>query len=72
MCVQPSMEADECARPMTPPHLKKYRKSYTGQPGFKSVHPGLFEDVENLDKNAAYGKPTNAAKSEHVNKVLKA
>jgi hypothetical protein len=52
--------------------LKKYRKSYTGQPGFKSVHPGLFEDVENLDKNAAYGKPTNAAKSEHVNKVLKA
>jgi hypothetical protein len=36
------------------------------------VHPGLFEDVENLDRNAEYGKPTHAAKSEHVNKILKA
>jgi len=63
MCIMPDAFGfggeDDYAQPSTPDRLKKYRKSHTGQPGFRTVHPGLVEDAENLDRNAAYGKATN-------------
>jgi len=36
----------------------------------KQVHPGLKEDLENIDQNRAYGKVTFA--SDHVGEVMKA
>ena len=72
MCIHPqAFDFDEeVGKPRTPEKLRKYRKSHTGQPGFRSVHPGLVEDVENLDRNAAYGKSTHS--SMHVGQVIKA
>lgn len=72
MCIQPMTFdfEEEVSKPRTPEKLRKYRKSHTGQPGFRTVHPGQVEDVENLDRNVAYGKSTHS--SMHVETVMKA
>ena len=61
---------EEVDKPRTPEKLKKYRKSHTGQPGFRSVHPGLVEDSENLNRNAAYGYGKSTFSSMHVGQVI--
>lgn len=55
--------------PSTPPHVKKYRKSFHNQPGIRQVHPGMLGD-NNRPPTHIYGKPTG--ESEHVEKVIKA
>jgi hypothetical protein len=57
-------------RESTPEHIKKYRMSYRNEPGIRIVHPGLIADVENLDRNSAFGKQSLA--SEKVDEVVKA
>lgn len=55
--------------PDTPPHIKKYRKSFNNQPGIKQKHYGLVDD--NMpDQRFTYGKQT--IESEHVGEVIKA
>ena len=44
--------------------------SYRNEPGIRIVHPGLIADVENLDRNSAFGKQSLA--SEKVDEVVKA
>jgi hypothetical protein len=68
--------ADKCVKqdqfyqaPDTPPHIKKYRKSFNNQPGMKQKHYGMADDPE-LDNNFAFGKKTYG--SEHVGEVIKA
>jgi hypothetical protein len=44
--------------------------SYRNEPGIRIVHPGLIADVENIDRNSAFGKHSLA--SEKVDEVVKA
>lgn len=60
----------ESMRSTTPEHIRKYRKSTNGEPGVIIVHPGLKEDVENMDRNRAFGKKATAC--DQVSKVIKA
>ena len=53
--------------PDTPPHIKKYRKSFNNQPGIKQKHYGLVDDQIPVD---TFGKKTYG--SEHVEEVIKA
>lgn len=55
--------------PDTPPHIKKYRKSFNNQPGIKQKHYGLVDD-DMPDQRFTYGKQT--IESEHVGEVIKA
>jgi len=55
-------------RPPTPEGVRKYRKSYFSEAGQRVVHPGLIDDVKNLDLNAKYGKTT--ADSDHVENIF--
>ena len=55
--------------PSTPPHIKKYRKSFHNQPGIKQRHYGQVEDALPGDK-FVFGKKTHG--SEHVGEVIKA
>ena len=57
-------------RPQTPEHIRKYRASTNGQPGVRQVHPGMAEDVQNIDFYKAYGVKTN--RNEQLETVLKA
>jgi len=68
--------SDKCIRqdehyraPDTPPHIKKYRKSFNNQPGIKQKHYGLADDPI-PDGRFVYGKKTYG--SEHVSEVIKA
>ena len=69
-CIRPGFVPTETQRSTTPEHIKKYRKSTNGEPGVIVVHPGLREDVENMDRNRAFGKIITA--SDPVSKVIKA
>lgn len=51
----------------TPPHIKKYRKSYKTQAGVKILHYGVADDQGPVE-NHIYGKKT--LYSDHVNEVL--
>ena len=66
-CLRPNTQ-----EPTTPPHLKKYRKSYQNQPGIKQVQPGMFDDRPKVDdtENFRFGKKTTLG--EHVTEVIKA
>lgn len=55
--------------PGTPPHIKKFRKSFNNQPGVKQQHYGMVDDPT-PDEKFSYGKKTYA--SEHVDEVIKA
>lgn len=55
--------------PGTPPHIKKYRKSFNNQPGVKQKHYGLADDPDH-DPRFVFGKKTYG--SEHVGEVIKA
>ena len=55
--------------PGTPPHIKKFRKSFNNQPGVKQTHYGVADDPK-LDENVALGKKTYG--SEHVDEVIRA
>ena len=66
-CLKPDFYKNE---PPTPEHIKKYRKSFQNQPGFKQVHPGMIEDKRNVPENFSYGVKTNH--SDHVDSVIKA
>jgi hypothetical protein len=55
--------------PNTPPHIKKYRKSFNNQPGVKQKHYGLVGDPT-PDEKFSFGKKTY--ESEHVSNVIKA
>lgn len=68
--------ADKCVKqdvfyqpPGTPPHIKKYRKSFNNQPGVKQKHYGLADDPTH-DEKFVFGKKTYG--SEHVGEVIKA
>jgi hypothetical protein len=41
-----------------------------GEPGVRQVHPGMRADIENLDRNRAYGKIGEP--SDPVSMVIKA
>jgi len=41
-----------------------------GEPGVRQVHPGMRADIENLDRNRAYGKIGEP--SDPVSLVIKA
>lgn len=69
-CIQPDITANSSERSSTPEHIKKFRKSTTGQPGVRVVHPGMREDAENIDRNRAFGKIVTA--SDPVGSVIKA
>lgn len=53
--------------PDTPPHIKKYRKSFNNQPGIKQRHYGLVDDSL---PDQTFGKKTYG--SEHVDEVIRA
>jgi hypothetical protein len=55
-CIQPNLSQSSFDRSATPEHIKKYRKSMNGEPGVRQVHPGMRADIENLDRNRAFGK----------------
>ena len=62
MCINPHTfpdqnEPDE--RASTPERLFKYRKTHNAVPGIKTVHPGMYDDIENRDiSNTTFGKNT--------------
>ena len=55
--------------PETPPHIKKYRKSFNNQPGIRQKHYGVADDPTRAI-NFPYGKKTY--NSEHVSEVIRA
>lgn len=69
-CIQPDLTQSSIDRPTTPEHIRKYRKSMNGEPGVRQVHPGMRADIENLDRNRAYGKIGEP--SDPVSMVIKA
>ena len=70
ICIKPYTTESASQRQFTPEHIKKYRKSTNGEPGVRVVHPGMREDVENMDRNRAFGKIVTA--SDPVSTVIKA
>ncbi|KAG9415714.1 hypothetical protein AC1031_000096 [Aphanomyces cochlioides] len=55
-------------RPGTPEAVRKYRKSYFAEPGTRIVHPGLIDDIKQLDANRKFG--VTSKNSDHVTDVL--
>lgn len=70
LCIQPDSTFNSTGRSSTPEHIRKYRKSTNGEPGVRVVHPGMRDDVENIDRNRAFGKIVSA--SDPVSTVIKA
>jgi hypothetical protein len=56
-------------RAQTPPHVKKYRKTFNGDPGVRQKHYGTAFD-ERPPGHFIYGKATY--ESDHVNEVIRA
>ncbi|KAF0692100.1 Aste57867_16768 [Aphanomyces stellatus] len=57
-------------RPTTPESVRKYRKSYFAEPGTRIVHPGLIDDVKQMDANRKFG--ITSKNSDHVGDVMPA
>ena len=68
-CIRPEAHlAPE--EPKTPPHLQKFRKTHTNEPGKIQKHWGQANDDPKFPPTYSYGKSTYA--SEHVSDVVKA
>lgn len=53
---------------MTPEEVRRYRKSYFSEPGSRVAHPGLINDLKQIDPLRKFGVVTNS--SQHVPDVL--
>merc|ERR1719387_3217712 len=58
-------------RPPTPEHVRKYRRSYFAAAGQRVVHPGLIDDMKQLDPNAIHGKNTDPSLEPHVDDLMR-
>nr|CCA17384.1 conserved hypothetical protein [Albugo laibachii Nc14]CCA24374.1 conserved hypothetical protein [Albugo laibachii Nc14] len=56
------------ARPGTPEHVRRYRKSYFAEPGARIIHPGLLKDVR-ADADVTFGVVSD--KSQHLRDVMR-
>ncbi|TMW64102.1 hypothetical protein Poli38472_014219 [Pythium oligandrum] len=56
------------ARPVTPEEVRRYRKSYFAEPGARIAHPGLINDLKQIDPLTKHGVSTSG--SHHVPDVL--
>lgn len=57
-------------RPLTPPAIRRWRKSHYAEPGMRVIHPGLQQDVPSLDSDRVFGNG-RASASDHVGDVWK-
>lgn len=55
-------------RPVTPEEVRRYRKSYFAEPGSRIAHPGLINDLKQIDPLTKFGIVTTG--SHHVQDVL--
>ncbi|RLN73640.1 hypothetical protein BBJ28_00004932 [Nothophytophthora sp. Chile5] len=55
-------------RPGTPDDVRRFRKSYFAEPGARIAHPGLINDLKQIDPTTKFGVVTTT--SEHVAEVL--
>ncbi|TYZ61125.1 hypothetical protein PybrP1_007856 [[Pythium] brassicae (nom. inval.)] len=55
-------------RPVTPEEVRRYRKSYFAEPGSRIAHPGLINDLKQIDPLTKFGVTTTG--SHHVQDVL--
>lgn len=53
---------------MTPDEVRRYRKSYFAEPGSRIAHPGLINDLKQIDPLTKFGVATTG--SQHVADVL--
>ncbi|KAF1320964.1 hypothetical protein FI667_g12189, partial [Globisporangium splendens] len=56
------------ARPVTPDEVRRYRKSYFAEPGSRIAHPGIINDLKQIDPLTKFGVTTTG--SHHVADVL--
>uniref|UniRef100_K3WNW0 EFHB C-terminal EF-hand domain-containing protein n=1 Tax=Globisporangium ultimum (strain ATCC 200006 / CBS 805.95 / DAOM BR144) TaxID=431595 RepID=K3WNW0_GLOUD len=56
------------ARPVTPDEVRRYRKSYFVEPGSRIAHPGIINDLKQIDPLTKFGVTTTG--SHHVPDVL--
>jgi hypothetical protein len=50
VCMRPDLFGEQ-QRQSTPEHIRKYRQSFKQQPGIRQIHAGLYNDMENIDRN---------------------
>ncbi|GMF09579.1 unnamed protein product [Phytophthora lilii] len=55
-------------RPGTPEEVRRFRKSYFSEPGSRIAHPGLINDLKQIDPMTKFGVVTTG--SEHVPEML--
>lgn len=55
-------------RPPTPEDVRRYRKSYFSEPGARIAHPGLINDLKEIDPLTKFGVVTTG--SQHVGDVI--
>lgn len=55
-------------RPVTPDEVRRFRKSYFAEPGSRIAHPGLINDLKQIDPLTKFGVVTTG--SHHVPDVL--
>jgi len=69
LCLNPNARGQ--AKPQTPEHIRKWRKSNFLDPGKRVIHPALIDDFKNVDdQNVVFGITAQDGESCHVEDVL--